>query len=1102
MVLIKFPFTSNTVCSPKYIIHSKLILIIILLLIFYLPYLNAQGNDLILNNLTSEDGLSMNYITCMIQDSRGFIWVGTLNGLNKYDGYNFKIFTPDSKNPFSISNPNITCLTEDGEGNLWIGTSKGLNKYDWKKDRFYRYKNNPDDKNSLSNNYILSIFKDKSGTIWIGTSDGLNKYNFKNNNFTIIKKVSDGDKPGIGSAVTKIIENYKGNLWLATWNGLTCMQKDGKVLNLLFPHPVIANNVSYRFCYVLHEDQNKNLWIGTNGNGLIKYNQQTGKIVNYVFSAGNPNSISNNYITSISEDRWNNLWIGTSNGLNKYNPSGNSFTRIYHENNCLLGLASNIICSTMQDKDGIIWVGTTMGLSRYYQSENKFVNFNQYNDEHGQQLISERVSSLYIDKFDNILCGTKDGVYEVNNKTRQITHYANKPGNKNSLSNNSVLSVYADSKGIIWIGTNDNGLNMYDPKTGKFKLFTFDFYNKQSISNNGVISICEDNNSNLWFGTWYGLNCYNRKTGLFTRYTDSSAVKSCWIWDVFKDSKGFIWAATNGGGISRIDTRTNKVTFLSSSSNGKNYISDDNVFTIFESKDGNLWFGTINGLNCYDASKGTTVVYTRKNGLPSNVIKGIQEDNKGFLWIATDKGLAKFDRGAGVFCNYNKKDGLSGLEFVQNIAGKSKDGSLFFGVNGLMSFKPESIKDGYLIAPVVLTDLKIYNKSVEISKNSILKESISTAKKINIPAGSDVITIEYALLDYFYVKNNTFRYRLDGFDKSWNDIGARNTATYTNLPPGEYTFTVKATNNSGFKNEREASIRIIIEPFFFQTIWFKLLIGLVLIFIILLIIRVRTYSILKRNKMLETKVAERTLDLDETIKKLNGEIASKNKFFSIIAHDLRSPFTSMLGFSNQLVEEISQITRDELQFIADNIYRSTKLTFGLLENLLDWAQIQTGKKNLDPEEIKPGLVLNELKDLYKWNITDKEIKINISGDDNVTIYADLNMFETIFRNLISNSIKFTKKEGRINISYFGEDGKVKFIVSDTGVGMSPDKIDKLFHSDQNVTTPGTSNEKGSGLGLILCKEFVELNQGTISVKSRIGEGTEFIITLPGFEKQG
>jgi ligand-binding sensor domain-containing protein/signal transduction histidine kinase len=1101
MFSIRIPIKNYTLRKFENKISSKLFHLFIILSFFYLPNLIAQSDDLIFNNLTSEDGLSINTVMCMLQDSRGFIWIGTVYGLNKYDGYKFKVFTPDPNDPFSISNHIITCLAEDGDGNIWVGTSNGLNKYDWKADKFYKYKNDPGDKNSLSNNYILSILKDKSGTIWIGTSDGLNKYSFESNNFTVIKKVSDKIKPGIGCAVTKIIENSNGNLWLGTWNGLTCMQKDGKVLSLLFPNPVIANNVNLRFCYVLYEDQNKNLWIGTNGKGLIKYNQQTGKVVNYLFSADNPNSISNNYVSSILEDRSNNLWIGTSNGLNKFNPSGNNFTRVYHDTHNPYSLVGNTVSSLIQDKDGLIWVSTFRGISRFYQSGNKFNDFNLYDKKSGRQLISDRVTSLYIDKFDNIWDGTKDGLYEIKKNTRQIVRFVNKAGDENSLNNNFVSSVYVDSKGIIWIGTNDNGLNMYNPKTKKFKLFTFDINNKKSISNNGVNSICEDNNGNLWLGTWYGLNYYNRKTGLFTRYTDSTTLKSCWIWDVFKDSKGLIWVATNGGGISKINTRTNNVTIFSTGGSEKNYLSDDVVFTIFESKDGILWFGTINGLNSYNQSTGKTTVYADKDGLPCNVIKSIQEDNKGFLWVGTDKGLSKFDRKSGIFYNYNKKDGLSGLDFVQNISEKSKDGRLFFGLNGLMYFNPDSIKDEYLTAPVVLTDLKIYNKPVEISKNGILTESISTAGKIFIPPGNDVITLEFALMDYFDVKNNTFRYKLDGFDRGWNNIGARNTAIYTNLPPGEYTLFVRATNNSGVKNEKETSLRIIILPFFSQTLWFKLLVVFGLLFCFILIIRMRTNSILKRNKMLESKVTERTLDLDKTIKELNNEIASKDKFFSIIAHDLRSPFTSMLGFSKHLVDEMNDLTKDDLNSIANNILRSAKLTFGLLENLLDWARIKTGRKIFGPEKINLGIVLNGIKELYKWNVTDKGIYLNIKGDIDVTVFADLNMLETIFRNLISNSIKFTQKDGSINISYFDEVNIVKIVVSDTGVGISPERIEKLFQADQNFTTPGTRNEKGSGLGLILCKEFIELNHGTISVNSKVGKGTEFTITLPKFEKQ-
>ena len=482
--------------------------------------------------------------------------------------------------------------------------------------------------------------------------------------------------------------------------------------------------------------------------------------------------------------------------------------------------------------------------------------------------------------------------------------------------------------------------------------------------------------------------------------------------------------------------------------------------------------------------------------LPGNLIDAIQEDDKGHLWIGTDKGLSKFDRSSGKFINYNKRDGLEGLEFVQNVACKSRNGNLYFGLNGLMYFNPDSIKEQYLKAPVVFTDLKIYNKSVPVSGNGILKNTIGSTKSIEIPPGNDVITIEYALLDYFNVKKNTFRYELDGFDKNWNNVGGRNSATYTNLPPGNYTFYVRATNNSGTKNEREAALKLVIIPAFYQTVWFKISITLLLFFIIILIFQVRTRAIKRYNKILEKRVAERTTDLDKTIKELNLEIASKDKFFSIIAHDLRSPFIALLGFSNYLYDEMETLAKDEIKTISENIVKSAKLTFGLLENLLQWARIKTGRITFEPETVYLNKTVTEISGLFKGNADNKGITIQIEIPSNLNTFADLNMLQTVLRNIVSNAIKFTRNNGHIKISAAGEEEFIRITISDNGIGTNPEKINKLFQIDQNVSSIGTNKEEGSGLGLILCKEFIELNNGKIFVNSKLGEGTDFNIILP------
>jgi ligand-binding sensor domain-containing protein/signal transduction histidine kinase len=1064
--------------------------------------LYGQGNEFQFTHLTAEDGLSLNAVTKIVQDDKGFLWFGTYNGLNRYDGYNFKIFLPELSNPKSISNHSIWALLKDSKGYIWVGTLDGLNRYDWRTEQFYKYKHNPNNPNSISNNNITSIFEDKSGNIWVGTIDGVNRYNLDKDNFTVIKKVSDRLNVNSLNTVTCIDEDFKGNIWLGTWNGLTCMQKDGKVIKQLFAEGNDAKIFNYREISALFSENENNLWIGTDGNGLKKYNPKTGSFINYFSLPGKSNTISNSHITAIYKDKKGSLWIGTKDGLNKYNYGENDFTRILHDPERPLSISNNEILSIDEDNTGLVWVGSAGGLSRFYQPINKFSYYQQGSKNSDINLSSNRIHSAFIDKKGNIWVATFEGLDEIMSAKHKVVHYRHGPGSLKGPTENFIMSALVDQEGYLWAGTNITGLNRLNLKTGEIKVFKYSNTNIHSISNNGIVSMCEDHNGTLWAGTWWGLNRFDKKTGTFDRYfhnpANTNSICHDLIWTVFEDSKGILWLGTDGGGASEFNYKTNKFITFSKDSTSIHHISENRVFTIFESGDGIIWLGTSDGLNAYDRKTGKITIYNKSNGLAGNSICSILEDNKGYLWISTDKGLSKFDRKAGLFTNYTKRNGLKELEFVQNVSAKSKDGTLYFGCkSGMVYFNPDSIKDEFLEAPVVLTDLKFFNQSVPITKYGILKESINGIKSISIPSGNEVITIEFALLDYFDVKKNTFRYKLEGFDIDWNRVGSRNNATYTNLPPGEYTFIVKASNSNGVKNEKEASLKIIIIPKFFQTWWFNFVIVLGLLFIIFIVFRIRTRSIQKRNKILEHRVIERTKDLDETILELNSEIASKDKFFSIIAHDLRSPFMALLGFSNHMVEEINFLSKDDIKNIAGNILKSTKVTFELLENLLQWARIKTGRITFEPELVNLKITLDQTAELFRNNAANKKIILAIDDvDGNPNIFTDLNMFQTILRNLIANSIKFTKEGGRINISAKEEKDFVTITVSDTGVGMNQDKINRLFQIGQDTSTLGTQNEKGSGLGLILCKEFIDLNNGSISVKSKLGEGTKFSFTLP------
>ncbi len=1091
-----FSFLSSKLGHGSFLTFTALI---ILLSITVYP----QNGDLEFTHLTAQDGLSMNRVTKILQDKRDFIWIGTINGLNLFDGYSFKLFMPDPSDSNSISTYAITDICEDKEGNIWIATPKGLNKYDWTTGKFSRYKHIPDDSSSLSNNVVLAVFVDDDDNLWVGTGDGLNLYNRNKNNFKVIKKVTELTNINSSQSVSAIGQDKDGNLWLGTWNGISVMNKNEKILNQYFSQPANTKHFNYRAISVIYKDRSGNMWIGTNGEGLKKFNVKSGKFSSYLSRSQNRSNLSSNYITSIYQDNLNNVWIGTLNGLEKYNQKKDNFARYVNNPRVSSSLLSNQVLSITQDKSGMVWIGTADGISRFYQTANKFHYYLHDPDHPENSITSNDVISVFIDKNNNVWAGSLNGLSEIVNQGKKIIHFKNIPGNPNSLSSNFVRTVLVDHEGKVWIGTNLNGLNEYNPETGKFKLYLNDIYDTSSISNNGITSICETRNGTLWFGTWWGLNKYDRKTGLFQRYFfkagNPNGLQSNKILNIMEDSKGLIWVGTDGGGVSGINPNTNKFINFSSDSTNKYHISSNQVFMVFESKDGMIWFGTVHGLNRYNRKTGEIEIYSSADGLTGNLIDAIQEDNNGCLWIGTDKGLSKFDVKSNKIVNYTKRNGLKKLEFVQNVATKDKYGNLYFGADGILYFNPDSIEDDSLTSPVVFTGLKIYDKSVPISADGILKKSISDMKSISIPPGNDMITLEYSLLDYYDTKRNTFRYKLDGFDKTWNNVGSRNSAIYTNLPPGQYTFYVKATNNNGIGNEQEAKLRIIIVPTFFQTVWFKISLVILILLILSLVYEIRIRSIKKYNNTLERKVDERTKDLDRTIRELNLEIATKDKFFSIIAHDLRSPFIALLGFSNYLFDELDSLAKEEIKTISENIVKSAKLTFGLLENLLQWARIKTGRTIFEPEVVNLNKIVTDILSLFKSNADNKDIQLEIDVAKNISLFADVNMVQTILRNFISNSIKFTNNKGNIKITAIEESEYVKVSVIDNGVGIGGDKINKLFQIDQNVSSVGTNKEEGSGLGLILCKEFIELNHGRIFVKSELGKGTEFSFFLPKTE---
>ncbi len=690
---------------------------------------------------------------------------------------------------------------------------------------------------------------------------------------------------------------------------------------------------------------------------------------------------------------------------------------------------------------------------------------------------------------------------------------------------------------MIWVGTDGGGLNVYDPKTGNFKIFKNDPRNPYSISGNVIRGIAEDKDHNMWIGTWdAGLNKYERKTGRFIHYLpdkkDPSSISNKTIWNLFIDHNNLLWISIYNIGIDLFDLDKGVIKRFRYNPDDQGTLSASNSWFFFEDQENNMWICTQEGLDIYDrlthsfkvlnfpdndigafykdksgyiwvgrntrglflCNKDGTILknYNMSNILPNNRIHAITQDNNGDIWISSNLGISRLNPDIQSVKNYSKEDGLQGDQFYQQSFLRTREGELYFGgYSGLNSFFPDSLKDNDFIPPVYITDFQIFNKPVVYAvPGAQFQTHISEAKEITLNWDQTVFSFSFAAINYVHPKKNQYSYIMEGFEKDWNFTDAsRRYVTYTNLDPGDYTFRVRASNNDGVWNNTGTSLKIIILPPWWKTLWFKILVLSAIVFIVITVFRSRVRQLENQKILLEKSVAIKTAELNE----LN---ASKDKFFSIIAHDLKNPFNTIIGFSEMMKESIR--LNDSATFYEYTVMINTSAvqTLRLLENLLEWANSQRRKITFTPVPVNIGELVKDEFAMVDEMATGKSIDLKNYVNDSLTIIADKNMLRTILRNLITNAVKFTHKNGHVEVKAISSDDHVEIAVSDNGIGMSQETISKLFRIDANLSTRGTENEKGTGLGLFLCKDFVEKHNGKIWVESEEGKGSTFKILLP------
>ena len=1060
--------------NKKYIIY--MLLLIILLITTNIVYVSAY-NNINFKNITSEDGLSQGTVETIIQDDQGYIWLGTNDGLCRYNGYEFKIYKHDEELENSITNNYIVDIKQDNSGNIWVGTANGLSKIDTKTDLITNYNMNDEEK-SLSHYNIGDILITKSGDVLVGTSDGLNIYNEKKDEFyRIFNKDSDLSSQFIRS----LAEDENQNIWVATNNGIDKIDIKNNKNIISFKTGHGKFDISENDIYVVRYDPKGYIWAGALKEGLNRIDINTNEVKQYKNDDRDEKSLPGNYVKDILRDSSGNLWVGTDNGLAKYNEQTENFATYKNKIYDKTSLVNDEVFSIQEDESGLIWVGTYAGISMFDPN----TNIEHYKkDPFDENSISDNsIHGIYEDKDGLLWVGTNSkGVNVINRKNYNVKHL-NKTSKDYPISDDNINDVVGiDNK--IFIATK-NGLNEVDKD-----LKTINIYNTEDgICNNNITALFADSKKNVWIGTANGISVLNTNTNEIIDITDiltNHNIEDQYIKVIYEDSKGNYWVGCFiDGGLVKIDPNKRTIENYRNKKEDKTSISSNNIRSIVEDKNGNLYIGTSYGLNKLNESNNTFERYSEKDGLSNNTVYGLLVDDNNNLWASTNLGISKLDTNTMTFETFNIIDGFQGNEFNGRAYYKNKSGELFFGgINGLNIFRPNDINRSRYVPTVIFDEFKVNGKVYKDINNQEFKYNENT------------INISVFISNYKNTKNIQYMYKLEGVSDSW-DISRSNNINYSDLAPGTYTLKIKARIYSG-KVSDESAVKFIIKP----PIW-KSKAAILIYLIIITIVIYRTINSVKRlDNLVKNKTLQLTKEMeknDKLLKKVIELEKRKNNYFVNLSHELRTPL-NVISSTEQLVTELNKskdgIGKSKLNGCMQVVRRNTKRLLNLINNIIDTAKIESGSYQLNIREHDIVYIVEEATLSLKDYIERKGIELIIDPEmEEKIIKCDEHEIERCIVNLVSNAAKFTPEGGTIEVTIEDLDEKVKIIVKDTGIGIDKKYHDSIFNRFNQVIDQGAESKGGSGLGLTITKQIIDMHGGQISVESELGKGCKFIIIL-------
>jgi ligand-binding sensor domain-containing protein/signal transduction histidine kinase/DNA-binding response OmpR family regulator len=1057
----------------------------IYLLILEFAFVAYGQQPLILNQISVEDGLSQSSVISITQDKQGFMWFGTKDGLNKYNGNTFKVYrTNEGEKDY------ILALHASKNGDLWIGSKTGLRQYNSLADSFIDIHSRKGEFGLKKGEAVNCIFESAADKVWIGTQNGL--YCLNPNQLNKVKKLLLGSNKESFGEIYAIYEDELKNIWAGGRLGLFRIKLEGNSIKVL--NYKITDSVNY--ITSITEDKSGNLWISKLNGGIMCYNRKRDNFKYYTHNRDNKNGLSDNTVRKIIVDKSGKIWIGTLKGLNLFDPTKSTFTSYKHDGGNTYSLNQNSIYDIYQDRQGSVWIGTYYGGINVAYSKN--TPFKKYQASNVFNSISSNVvSAIMEDDKQNLWVGTEaEGLNYLDRKSLKFTYFKN---DQQSLSSNLVKSIYKDRQGKIWIGVYGGGLNLLNNDGKIFTHYKSQKQVKGTLSSNNVSAILEDKRGRFWIGTMGGgLNLFDRTTQKFAVFTDTNktqALSSNWVKVLFEDSRENLWIGTlNGLNVLEKNQKSFKWILKDNTKNGlkSNYIN-----AITESADGNIWIGTTHGgLGKFNPKNKQFDFYTTANGLISNNINSILEDKKHNLWLGTDKGLSKFDRQNGMIRNYNRRDGLPGNEFNTNSALITKSGEIFMGtLNGLISFNPSFIEESDFHYPTVFTGLKLFNKAVAVNDGSkILQTDISHTDELKLQYDQNTFTVEFAVLNFIKSDKNRYAYKLDNFDKDWISTSSP-FVSYTNLPPGKYNLLVKNANNDGVWNQTPSKLSILVYPPFWKTWWAYVTYVLIFSFVLYLIIK-----FFRERVKLERDLYYEHLENHRQQKFYQMKL----DFFTNISHEFRTPLTLIKGPIDKALETLPKDLPAQGYLASAN--KNISKLMQLVNELMDFRKAESGY-------MKVNLVLYNLidvsKEAYGFFIQEAEIRsINYvfeATESYIPVNLDRHQFEKVIFNLLSNAFKFVSNFGSVKVQVIVKNEFAEISVLDNGPGIPEEDQNLLFNNFYQAAST-ENRENSSGVGLALAKAITELHQGQITVisgsENNIEEGyrTKFKITLPLLHK--